>query len=676
MKILFYAINGVGLGHVNRTLAIAKEIRKLSPKAHIMFVTNSQFPDLIEKANFPYIKLPIFEGDPLTKDMTRYIPYLVNEKLIEATLYDYEPDAVVYDTHFPFGTVKKASEFNVKNILILRKLKNKVLDDYIKQFKHFDLIVLAHSEQEFLDMKVSKQLIQKIKNKGIVFVGPIIRKPENIEPNYNLNKFNILVTAGGGGWNDSKKFVEICLKVCKKIVNKNKNINCYIITGPLYRWNINHIKNNNIIIKSFEPKLIDLMQKCDLVVSQAGYNVCNEIMLTKTPAIIISRKDPLEDQRERAKWLSEKGVAITINTLNEKTLTEAIEKFYQNKVLQTKMKRAFSNIKLDIGNERLSKMIINLIPKRIEKQVKLSRKKHKLLDSKYRQTQQIEKNQTNLLEEKGIQEQWDTLLKKETNLRQKQGDIYSKLEPLYKKIRELKKQTPQQEYIKQLNPLEKQKQQLLKQNKKLEEQTKKLKEQNKTLKNKEPFKTLLELQKELDQKYEELFEPYNIQIGEVIQKQELVLEGKYTEKTWNALEKQKQSLESEKHQFWQKELKPIEDKVNLSKAKVKTYTKEHGILDIKEIDKDIESLWQEINKNNKELQLIDNDIENLNKETNKIQKLVDKKYNKQLLPLDYKLDKILNEKQDFLKKHKLFKDFKRLDKERERLNKEISELQD
>ncbi|OGM03141.1 hypothetical protein A3K72_00410 [Candidatus Woesearchaeota archaeon RBG_13_36_6] len=704
MKILFYAINGVGLGHVNRTLAIAKEIRKLSPKTHIMFVTNSQFPDLIEKANFPYIKLPIFEGDPLTKDIkkTRFIPFNLNEKLIEATLYDYEPDAVVYDTHFPFGTVKKASEFNVKNILILRKLKNRVLDDYIKQFKHFDLIVLAHSEQEFLDMKVSKQLIKNIKNKGILFVGPIIRKPENIESNYNLNKFNILVTAGGGGWNDSKRFVETCIKACSKIVNKNKNINCYIITGPLYRRDINHIKNNNLIIKSFEPKLIDLMQKCDLVVSQAGYNVCNEIMLTKTPAIIISRKDPLEDQEERARWLEEKGVAIVINTLNEKALTETIEKFYQNKVLQTKMEKAFSNIKLDMGNERLSKMIIGLIPKKVKEEVKISRKKQELFDTKYKMFKKIEERLVLIFKEKGLWEAWRGLLKKERVLREKQGTIYSKQEPAYRELRVLRKEKEKIEndkkYVEKIKSFErekkditKQKEEVLEENKKAEKEIKKLEEERKSLPEKEPFKTHLKLQKEIDEKFEKSFEPFNIKIGEIMEKQKLVLEGKYAEKTWNALEKDKKKLEQEKNVIWLKELKPLEDKVNLSKAVVNRYKEEKGTKDSKDFDKEIESLWEDIKNNDKKLKVLDKGIEkidqkinNLNKEAldkvdnkiKKIQNMVDERHNKHILPLDYRLDDMLKEKEDFLKKHKLFKQFNKLDKQKKSLNKKITELQD
>ncbi|WP_229635446.1 hypothetical protein, partial [Pseudomonas syringae] len=38
---LFLPINGAGLGHVSRALAVAKELRTQKPEAHIVFLTTS-----------------------------------------------------------------------------------------------------------------------------------------------------------------------------------------------------------------------------------------------------------------------------------------------------------------------------------------------------------------------------------------------------------------------------------------------------------------------------------------------------------------------------------------------------------------------------------------------------------------------------------------------------------
>src|SRR5690349_10863784 len=41
-RILFYAVNGLGLGHVTRLLAIARAVRELEPNAEIVFFTSSE----------------------------------------------------------------------------------------------------------------------------------------------------------------------------------------------------------------------------------------------------------------------------------------------------------------------------------------------------------------------------------------------------------------------------------------------------------------------------------------------------------------------------------------------------------------------------------------------------------------------------------------------------------
>ena len=59
MKILIHAINGVGLGHIIRTLEIAKALIKLRKDAEVIFVTNSQFPQIISDNGFKYYQLKL-----------------------------------------------------------------------------------------------------------------------------------------------------------------------------------------------------------------------------------------------------------------------------------------------------------------------------------------------------------------------------------------------------------------------------------------------------------------------------------------------------------------------------------------------------------------------------------------------------------------------------------------
>ena len=43
-RFLFCCVNGTGLGHITRTLAVARQVRKLAPDAEILVLTSSESP--------------------------------------------------------------------------------------------------------------------------------------------------------------------------------------------------------------------------------------------------------------------------------------------------------------------------------------------------------------------------------------------------------------------------------------------------------------------------------------------------------------------------------------------------------------------------------------------------------------------------------------------------------
>ena len=57
MRIIFYASNGFGLGHLMRTLAIARQLRKRVGNAEFIFLTNSEASHLAWDEGFATVKL-------------------------------------------------------------------------------------------------------------------------------------------------------------------------------------------------------------------------------------------------------------------------------------------------------------------------------------------------------------------------------------------------------------------------------------------------------------------------------------------------------------------------------------------------------------------------------------------------------------------------------------------
>ena len=93
MKILFYTVNGVGLGHLNRCLVLADAIKKLDPSVDIFFITNSSFTKPIKEGGYSFIQLQISNDSNCLLDDDGF-------SLFKNTIDNEKPDLIVYDTHY------------------------------------------------------------------------------------------------------------------------------------------------------------------------------------------------------------------------------------------------------------------------------------------------------------------------------------------------------------------------------------------------------------------------------------------------------------------------------------------------------------------------------------------------------------------------------------------------
>ncbi len=72
----------------------------------------------------------------------------------------------------------------------------------------------------------------------------------------------------------------------------------------------NHPLSKGVRFLPFVPDLVDLVHHSDLVISRAGYNIVNEILLTGTPAILIPESHGGGEQEMRAQSLHEDSIRV------------------------------------------------------------------------------------------------------------------------------------------------------------------------------------------------------------------------------------------------------------------------------------------------------------------------------------------------------------------------------
>ena len=316
IKVIFFAMNGIGLGHMMRSINIAKELKKII-KCEVLFVTNSPFLKFFKENNFRFLK---GGADPLdwSNHKISYDDYLkVNQEFLLAAIKDFAPDIIVYDFLIMPEVIQYAKTKNIFSVYVLREVNS---FDYLLPFKpylsFFDLVLLTGIENKNFKENAVHAGFNKEK---IFYVGNIFRTAEKqriprMRRKYHKRRgeFLVTITMGGGGagapfLNEIKKFMFTVAAMAKKI-NCPKKLRWLFIKGPLFPDTV-HLPAPMEVVE-YEKELPELFHISDLILATGGYNTINEIIGAKRPALIypLAHKEKfLESQTTRVSAYVPKG---------------------------------------------------------------------------------------------------------------------------------------------------------------------------------------------------------------------------------------------------------------------------------------------------------------------------------------------------------------------------------
>jgi hypothetical protein len=124
-RFLFYAVNGLGLGHVTRLLSIARALKRLSPECEVLFLTSSEADHVIYREGFAAVKLPsktIRERCGLRKGIYHKLVQTVTWNTLAAV----DPDVLVGDT-YPTGRFEElipVLRWRQRNLFVFREQRS------------------------------------------------------------------------------------------------------------------------------------------------------------------------------------------------------------------------------------------------------------------------------------------------------------------------------------------------------------------------------------------------------------------------------------------------------------------------------------------------------------------------------------------------------------------------
>jgi len=374
-NILMYSHDTYGLGHIRRTMAIARNL--VDKDVNILIVTGSpivgrytmpkgidfvRMPGMIKKTNHIYVPHSI-KVDPK-------IAISIRKNIISATAKTFKPDLFIVDK-VPIGLkgeVLPTLKWIKKNLPCTRVVLGlrDILDDAQSTIadwerkKFPEVLRDLYSEIWVYGYKAMYNPIEEYQfpediAKKTVFTGYIPRKVPRTRKTKRKHK-QVVVTIGGGG--DGYCVLDTYLKMLE--TNGTVDFKTLMITGPFLSPDrldelADRARALKVQIKPFVRNMEKRMAKADLVVSMGGYNSMCEILSIKKPALIIPRDNPRMEQLIRAQVFKERCLCdfIKWDDVTPETMREKVNSLLDDPSIYEAELETFAMTGLEVMRKRL-----------------------------------------------------------------------------------------------------------------------------------------------------------------------------------------------------------------------------------------------------------------------------------------------------------------------------------
>lgn len=330
-RIVCYAVNGSGLGHVTRLLAVARWLRRLGTflggqEPELLFLTSTEATSLLSDARFAAFKLP-------SKGVARRagLDVLEHRRLAKhfvwQTLQVFAPDLLVVDT-FPQGSYDEllpVLDGPFKKALILRHVRPEFAARPVFQaaLGLYDRVVVPHDTSAAADMLALLPPDRPTRCVGEVIAldepdgstRAALRAELGLAP--GDPRALVYVSAGGGGDAGS----EAALAALVGAVERRGDAFALVGAGPLYRGARLH---GAALMWSVEPGVSRYFAACDAAVAAGGYNTFHELLFAGVPTAFYAQPKIADDQARRVAGAAAAGACLEVDVRDPGALDRAL----------------------------------------------------------------------------------------------------------------------------------------------------------------------------------------------------------------------------------------------------------------------------------------------------------------------------------------------------------------
>ncbi len=332
VRLLIYSQDGLGLGHLQRTRSIAREVLALAPESAVLIVADSPAgPFFAPLPGLDYLKIPtVIKTGPSWRTHTLPLDvrgvFRLRSKILLEAFNEFRPDAVLVD-HMPVGalgelkpTLDRARQRPCRLFLGLRD----VLDApqvICQTWSECDAYTyLAYYQEVFVygcrriyDADIAYQLspfAQRIR-----YCNYVCSQPEHDPPTRAPEEPFVLVMGGGG--HDALGVAKTFLQAAP-LLARQERFRATLLTGPTMspldrqalaaQWGFPAVQ-----IASHAEDISALLARASVVVCMAGYNSLCEVLAWRKKALVIPRAGPSAEQRMRSRLFAERHLIRLLN---------------------------------------------------------------------------------------------------------------------------------------------------------------------------------------------------------------------------------------------------------------------------------------------------------------------------------------------------------------------------
>ncbi len=333
VRIVNYAVNGGGVGHLVRLAAVSRWVRRYAShagvRAEIYFLTSSEADGMLFAENFASFKLPsktVVDDAGIDK-----IAYLALAKQwVWHSLGLLRPDLLVVDT-FPrgsFGELLSALDLCRRRAFIYRPVKEDFAAraDFQAMLPLYDAVLIPERRE---DVDPACVRVPDEARHRLSFTGPALSR-ERVEllPRAEArdrlgiegDAIAVYVSAGGGG----DPGAEAQLAAAIEALRGDPDLHLVVGAGPLYRGRVFHGSRISWLTGG---GVSELMNGFDLAISAAGYNSFNELMHAGVPTLFLPQEKIADEQDKRARRAADAGAGELLERIDMAGLRAAVARW-------------------------------------------------------------------------------------------------------------------------------------------------------------------------------------------------------------------------------------------------------------------------------------------------------------------------------------------------------------